>query len=128
VSQNKNYTGKTGPPDVPDDAEFVRCNFSQPAPIDVGGLKRGVRLFPGDDTPRAFTECNMVNAEPPPGSTLTMCNTTIRESGVVTSIEEVTIDGETIEIIHHSDFVYGRIRKDTLAYEDKPTPEEIEVD
>ncbi len=104
--EGKNFARTTTPRLI--DTEYRKCNFSQSQPIDVGGKKRGVRLFPGDDTPRTFIGCNMVNCEPPPGSTVIHCNTWIIERNVVTSTDSVTVDGITVSIDHHSDFVHSK--------------------
>ncbi|MBN2560632.1 MAG: hypothetical protein JXQ75_06855 [Phycisphaerae bacterium] len=77
MTKHKNFAGKTTPAVI--DVEYRDCNFSQRRPEERDGKKVGVRLFPGDDTPRTFIRCNLVNCEPPPGSTLVTCNTAIVE-------------------------------------------------
>jgi len=128
----KNFSGLQGPPGIPLDDTYEFCNFSQPQSIDVGGNQRGVRLFPGDDTPRTFINCNLMNAEPPPGSTVTSCMTTMVKTNVVASTEEITIDDATFEIEHHSNYVYGRLDADALpgaiSYIDLGVPEEHVID
>ncbi len=118
----KNFSGQPTPSII--DTEYHWCNFSQPAPIDVEGSKRGVRLFPDDDTPRTFVNCGMMNAEPPPGSTMTDCLTCIKEREKVTSTDTITIDGVSETVEHHSDFVHGRFDPATGAYEDFPVPDQ----
>lgn len=122
----KNFSGQPTPSIV--DAEYKNCNFLQPIPIDVSGNKQGVRLFPGDDTPREFTECNLVNAEPPPGSTLRRCNTIVKEYYLLSSTETVTVDGESVTLEHHKDVIYGRYNAATGTYDYLPSPQEIEID
>ena len=126
MTERKNFSGQSTPSII--DTEYHWCNFTQPAPIDVAGKKRGVRLFPGDDTPRSFHYCNLINAEPPPGSTLERCNTTIKTFDQVTTTDTITIDGQAERIDHHSDFAYGRYNPATDEYDDLPTPEEDVID
>ena len=106
--QGKNFAGQIN---LVADTEYHNCNFSQPAPS-AGPI--GVKLFPGDDTPRTFVECNLVNATPPPGSILINCNTTIRESAIEDSVEVVEIDGYEISASSYVDRIYGRTDPDTL--------------
>lgn len=125
MTERKNFSGQATPSII--DTEYRGCNFSQPAPVDSGGgVYVGVRLFPGDDTPRTFIECNLCNAEVPPGSTVVSCNTTIKRFNVPTGTDTATIDGVTIEMRHHADYIYGRWTPD--GYEYKPTPDVLEVD
>ena len=126
MTEGKNFSGQPTPSII--DTEYRWCNFSQPAPIDVSGKKRGVRLFPGDDTPRTFVNCGMMNAEPPPGSTVTDCLMSIKEVGKVTSTDTITIDGVSETVEHRSDFVHGRFDPATGGYIDLPTPEETVID
>lgn len=108
---------------------FRNCFFAHPAPVDVEGNLEGVRLFPGDDTPRTFIECNMVNAKPPPGSTVTSCNTAVIERSVQIGSDDIIVDGivvATIPILANR--VHGRIDPATGDYEYKPTPEDLLVD
>ena len=126
MTERENFSGQQTPSLI--DTDYRQCNFCQPAPVDGVGLKRGVRLFPGDDTPRTFIDCNLSNCEPPPGSTLTRCNTVIRESYVHTCTETVTIDGEPVELDHHSDYIYGKFDGDSGEYVYFDAPREVEVD
>ena len=126
MTEGKNFSGQPTPSII--DTEYRRCNFSQPAPIDVAGRKRGVRLFPGDDTLRTFVQCNLMNYEPPPGSTVTDCLTVVKEVRVVTSTDTITIDGESETIQYHRHRVHGRYDPATGGYIDLPTPEETEID
>lgn len=108
------------------DTEYVRCNFLHTNCIDDGGVKKGHRLFPGDDTPRTFVDCNLGNCEPPPGSTLTRCPAAITEKQKHISSETITIDAVQIESKGYADMIYGRY-KDS-AYEYKDTPIEVAVE
>lgn len=114
------------PATIPVDTEYVRCNFTQHVPDTSGANPVGVRLFPGDDTPRTFRDCNLVNCEVPPGSTLERCNTTISEYGVFDYEETVEIDGV---VVHTTTFtkqvIYGRYNPDTETYDYHPTPIEV---
>ena len=125
----RNFTG-TDIADIPVDTEYQRCNFSRRAPIDIGGgVMRGHRLFPGDDTPRTFTDCNLVNCEPPPGSTVVRCNTTIVDTRIVSSTETITLpDASEIVVEHHSSIFYGKYNPATETYDDEVTPVETEID
>ena len=113
------------PTTIPVDTEYVRCNFSRSNPDKSGADPVGVRLFPGDDTPRTFIECNLKNCEPPPGSTLTGCNTVIAEQDVFDRNETITVDSVVVSTRRfNKSVVYGRLNPETLLYEYKPTPEE----
>ena len=126
MTERKNFTDQPTPSII--DTEYRRCKFNQSAPIDVAGKMRGVRLFPGDDTPRTFIKCGMVNAEPPPGSTVIGGLHCMKEYAKVTSTDTITIDGVAETVEHHSDVVYGRRDPATDGYVDLPTPEETVVD
>ena len=69
--------------------EYRNANFSYQNCIEVDGEKAGNRIFPGDDTPRTFVECNLVNCEVPPGSTVERCNCAIKETSEVVTQEVV---------------------------------------
>jgi len=114
VVTNRNFSGQVRPSAL--DREYRRCNFSQPSPIDADGKKRGVRLFPGDDTPRAFINCNLTNCEPPPGSTVTRCNTSLIEPDVALRTAEVEIDGEVITHEVRGSRLHGRWDPETKRY------------
>lgn len=126
MTSNQNFAGQTTPSVI--DTEYERCNFTQFGLRDDAGKKRGIRLFPGDDTPRTFTRCNLVNAEVPPGSAIIDCNTTIRESGILVGSDDMVVDGEVFRVEHHSDFVYGHFDGDSGLYVDLALPEEQVVD
>ena len=87
---------------IPVDTEYQRCNFSRSQP-DLGPPVVGVRLFPGDDTPRTFIDCNLFNCEPPPGSTLINCNTWIITTGELGPIDELVIDGVVEHTVQYHD-------------------------
>ena len=91
---------------------YESCAFAHDLPVDDDGLMIGNRLFPGDDTPRTFINCNLVNCEPPPGSTLITTNTTIVENGKVVGSDDVTIDGETISTPIIENWIYGKCLAD----------------
>ena len=125
MTRGKNFVGQITPSII--DGEYIRCHFSQPAPIEVAGKQRGVRLFPGDDTPRVFRDCCLVNCEVPPGSTIIGGNTAIKVVRALTGSDTITVDGEEIVLEYYADIIHGRVNPDTLAYEDKTVPEEVEV-
>ena len=120
--ERQNFSGNPNP-DVGDETEFVRCNFSQPAPVDNAGSFEGVRLFPDDDTPKTFIDCNLCNCETPPDSTITRCNTVIKEFRKVTGSDSVAIDGVTITTNTTSDFVYGK--RTEVGYDYHELPREV---
>jgi hypothetical protein len=126
----KNFCWKNNPDvaTIPVDTEYLMCNFARENPVDIGGgVMRGVRLFPGDDTPRVFTDCNLMNCEPPPGSTLVHCNTRMTSAPAVASTETITLPSSTLVVEHKSIFEYGRYDPLTEAYVDLPTPNETPV-
>jgi len=97
--------------DVPSviDTEYRRCNFAHKAAIQVEGQWRGHRLFPGDDTPRNFIDCNLVNCELPPGSTVLHCNNAIITPEVFQGESaDIIIDGESVVIQHFLRIVRGK--------------------
>ena len=125
MTRMKNFSNQQTPSII--DTEYERCNFFQDQPVDSGGgVMVGVRLFPGDNTPRVFRECNLVNCEVPPGSTVDGGNTAIIVRSVVASTDTIIIDGQSIDVEHHSNFVHGKWTPS--GYEYKPAPEEIKVD
>lgn len=75
MTEKENFSSQVTPKIK--DKEYQNCNFGQPDCVEVAGKMRGVRIFPGDDTARTFIGCNMVNCEPPPGSTQIDCNNAI---------------------------------------------------
>lgn len=127
MTENKNFRGQATPSII--DTEYLNCNFSTMNCIDVGGVKKGMRLFPGDDTPRVFINCNMSNCEPPPGSTQINCNTSISEKAVEVGSEDLEIDGEIIKIKDYANIYYGRYKDGGYVYKTSiqvlcETPEE----
>lgn len=80
------------------------------------------RIFPDDDTPRTFIGCNLVNAVPPAGSTLVMCNTSIIKRGLSVLGDEIIIDGVSIQEENYEDEILGRTNPDTLKPEYKEIP------
>ncbi len=118
----KNYYGQDTP-DVDGETEFTRCNFSWPSPVDSGGSWVGVRVFPGDDTPRTFIRCNLVNCEIPPGSTMIRCNKSIIRRNIVVSTETIYVDDDEILLETRAHVCYGR-QTEPGVYEYYPTPHE----
>ncbi len=106
MTEKKNFSGQTTPKIK--DTEYRNCNFSQPDCVDDAGKMRGVRIFPGDDTPRTFIGCNMVNCEPPLGSTQIDCNNAI--------VRRLT------QIAGPKQLAYGKYEKGKYLY--FPTPKE----
>ena len=117
----KNYTG-TAPDALPSEPTlFVRCNFARTQPAQTGeGTARGVRLWPGDDTPRVFQDCNLMNCELPPGSRTDNCNTWIVETGVTPAQKPddvVEVDGvEISREVYHDRINYGKWTEEGYQY------------
>lgn len=127
MTKGKNFSGQVTPSTI--DTEYESCNFTQEQPVGVGGNMQGVRLFPGDDTPRTFTRCNMTNCEPPPGSAVTDCNLTVVERNLPGAASEtLTIDGESLAVERHINRIHGRFNPDTWTYDYHPVPIDREAD
>ncbi len=116
--KDKNFSNKTVPSII--DTEYRDCNFSHSNCLTVFGQKVGHRIFPDDDTPRTFIDCNMVNCEPPPNSNLIHCNTAIRENRVEVASEDLIIDGDTIQVEDYVNMIYGRYIGDVYVYQATP--------
>ena len=111
---------------IPDDDQYERCNFSHSQPAQTSPAL-GVRLFPGDDTPRVFTDCNLFNCEPPPGSILINCNTWIVSTGEIGPVDELIVDGVVQHTTqYHDRTLYGKYTTSGYVYEAVPvtTPED----
>ena len=121
----KNFTGMDVG-DIPKDSEYHNCNFAQYSCIDDDGVKKGIRLFPGDDTPRTFVNCNMTNCEPPPGSICTHCNQALVERAIVVSTDTVEIDGFSIEVKKYVDRIHGKMS--STRYMRLSHPEDIPIE
>ena len=119
----ENYVGMTDA-QIPRASKYEKCMFAADAPDFTGGAPTGIRIFPGDDTPRIFVECNLINREPPPGSTLIRCNTALIERDVTPSVTEdevVEVDGEEVLRRTYVDTVYyGRYVDEGYVYEQSP--------
>lgn len=115
----KNFTA-TPIEEIPVDSEYVRCNFARLQPARLNPNPEGHRLFPGDDTPRTFRDCNLFNCETPPGSTLENCNTWIVETGITPAAQEddvVIVDGVEVErIVYHDRTTYGKWNGSSYDY------------
>lgn len=103
---NKNYRDLQTPSEV--DTEYVGCCFAQSQPVDTEGVKTGVRLFPGDDTPRTFTKCNLANCEPPLGSILINCNTTLVTRRVLINTSTIVVNEVEVIVGDEVDIIHGR--------------------
>lgn len=109
--------------DIPKDTVYEACNFSRTVPDTSGANPKGVRLFPGDDTPRTFINCNMINCEPPPGSTCTGCNHAISVYAVFSHSDEVWVDDVLVHSEDkHNTMFYGKYDPvgETYIYEAAP--------
>jgi len=108
----------------PLDTTYEKCAFWFEQPVFPGPV--GNRIFPGDDTPRTFIDCNMANALPPPGSTLIRCNTTLSERHVVKEANVITIGTRVINETRLETLIHGRTDPVTLLPVYKPTPVRVD--
>ncbi len=117
--EGKNFSNQIVPSEI--DTEYKDCNFSHSNCLTVLGQKVGHRIFPDDDTPRTFIDCNMTNCEPPPGSIIMKANgqhtgPTIVERMIVVNTELVEIDGEQIEVKDYVDRIHGHYYQGVYSY------------
>lgn len=122
--RQKSFAGEITPRLI--DTEYEECNFSQPQPVDNAGVKTGVRIFPGDDTPRTFIRCNLVNCELPPDSSVIDCLQIIMQRDVAVNSHTIVVDGVQVASLEQkSDFIYGRYLPDgTIEYLGTPRENE----
>ena len=119
--KQKNFSN-VDPSSLPADTVYEQCNFVQTVPDTSGADPKGVRLWPGDDTPRTFINCNLVNCEPPPGSICTSCNHSINKYNVFSHVDEVWVDNVLVHSEDkHNMEMYGRYNPDTESYEYNPS-------
>ena len=113
------------PADIPVDTEYVQCNFSQTVPV-AGVNPTGVVLFPGySGPPMTFRQCNLVNCEPPSGSVVENCNTSISEYGVFDRDETITVDSVVVNTkTFTKQVIHGKYNPATESY-DYVTPIEV---
>ena len=117
---NTNFMG-LAVEDIPKDDEYVRCNFMRRSPDKSGAQPVGVRLFPGDDTHRIFRNCNLMNCEVPPGSTVINSNTFIAENHVPTEVDRIIVDGVPVSTRQRTKLVhYGKWTPQGYEYEPVP--------
>lgn len=110
------------PNEVPKDSEYRGCMIKFDAPDTSGASPAGNELWPGDNTPRTFIDCNLINVAPPPGSTLIRTNATVIEYGIAAGSDTLTVDSV---LIHTTNYIlnrtYGRY-DDTATYVELGTP------
>ena len=115
--------------DIPKADIYRRCLFSRGDPFDDNGVKKGHRLFPGDDTPRVFIDCGMQNIEPTPGSSVagqTRCD--VIELAVAFT-EEIEVDGVVVSSEEFHDSIYhGTWDTQTETYDRTGAPSSVPVD
>lgn len=116
--EGKNFSNQIVPRTV--DIEYRDCNFSHSNCLTVLGQKVGVRIFPDDDTPRTFIDCNMTNCEPPPESSMINSYSTITERMVISNTDIVQIDTEQIEVHYYVDRIYGHYHEGIYTYHSIP--------
>ena len=123
VIKEKNFTA-TPLDEIPVADEYRRCNFARTQPASLGPAI-GHRILPGDDTPRVFTDCNLMNCEPPPGSILNGCNTWIVETGIIPAAKAddvIEIDGvEISRTTYHDRTVHAKYSSGSYDYTVGPT-------
>jgi len=110
--EDKNFRNGRLPPLK---SEYDGFAFCYDQPIDNAGVMIPHRIIPGDDTPRVFRNCNLVNALPPPGSTLIDCNTSIIQTKQIKSSNTITIGQEVITNTEYKNIVHGRTDPTTLT-------------
>lgn len=119
--ENKGYSNPA-PDEVPKDSEYRSCLIKFDAPDTSGASPAGKELWPGDNTPRTFIDCNLINVAPPPGSTLIRTNATVAEYGIPAGSDTLTVDGA---LIHTTNYIvnrtYGRY-DDSANYVEFGTP------
>jgi len=127
--KGKNFSNQAIPSEI--DTEYQDCNFAHTNCIEVAGKKQGVRIFPADDTPRTFIDCNMTNCEPPPNSIIKKANgnltgPSIIERMVITGSDTITVDGQSITVNDYVDRIHGNYYQGVYSYHSTPidTPRE----
>jgi hypothetical protein len=120
----KNFSNFT-PGTIPEDTEYVQCNFSQRVPV-AGVNPTGVEIFPGYSGPTiTFRNCNLVNCQPPPGSIVIESNTSISEYDVFDRDETIEVDGQVVNSrTFTKQVIHGKYNPDTENYE-YSTPIEV---
>ena len=123
MTKNKNFSNQATPSVI--DTEYQDCNFAHTNCIDDAGQKKGVRIFPGDDTPRTFIDCNVTNCEPPPNSIIKKANgnltgPSIIERMVVVATDTVTVDGNSITVDEYADRIHGSLFEGVYSYHATP--------
>jgi hypothetical protein len=118
----------TAPDQLPAETVYHNCNFARRNPDTSGATPVGVRLWPGDDTPRRFVDCNLQNCEVPPGSEVIRSPRAIIESDVVLDTNVIVVDGvERTRRDRMGKRFHGYYDPDTNAVVREPTPiEEVE--
>lgn len=121
MTEKKLFTNQDTPSII--DTEYRNCNFGHTEAVKDNGQWKGHKLFPGDDTPRTFIDCNLINCEPPPGSTVIGGNKALIRSKVFDYAEDgIVIDGHAIVINHYKRIVLGKWTPS--GYLHYPTPKE----
>ena len=117
ISQ-KNFSNFT-PGTIPQDTEYVQCNFTQTVPDTSGANPVGIEIFPAySGPPITFRDCNLVNCQPPPGSVVENCNTSISEYDVPDFVETITVDSVVVNSRQFTkQIIYGRYNPQTESYE-----------
>lgn len=122
--KDRNFSGIA--PVSASDGTYEDCNFCRPAPIEAGGTRRGVEVFPASP-PVTLRRCNLVNVEPPANAVLDECLVILKDFHVVATTCEVTIGDETIAVDQCVDVVYGRYDPTARAWRYFEEPLAIEA-
>lgn len=96
-------------------ARYENQNFAQSAPLTVDGRKVGVPLHAGEG-PNEYVGCNLINCEPPAGSTATRCNTAIVEYEVNPALGQTRVAGVMVDGQWTDTIVHGRWTEGGYAY------------
>lgn len=130
MTKDKNFSNQTVPSII--DTEYKDCNFSYSNCLTVLGQKVGHRIFPDDDTPRTFIDCNLTNCETPPGSLIVKANgqqigMSVIGRNVIKSTDTVAIDGDTIIVNDYVDRNYGTYFQGVYTYRITPKDTPVEA-
>ncbi len=100
-------------------AVYRNENFAAEQPLETNGQKVGLPLHEGEG-PNEYIDCNLQNREPPAGSTVTRCNTALRQTDVNRVEGEVRIQGVMRPCVWYDDILYGRWTPAGYVYPPQP--------
>ena len=126
MTEKQNFQDEDTPRTI--DTEYRNCNFSVKVAIDGKEGKEGVRLFPGDDTPRTYIECNLTNRIVPPGSTIINCNQTIADVYVeVERTKDTDMSDEKKDVydVTYRHTIYGKYDGEEINLLETPITKDV---